>query len=134
MSPGSPYTRKLLAYVRYRRIAYKFIQGNTSTDGLLPYAAPDFPILPPPKLGLAPTCWFRDPVTRALEPMTDSTPIIRRLENSIAARHVLPTSPAMACLDAILEDFADEWITKAVMHFRVRVTCVYMFFGIVRVV
>ena len=42
----------------------------------------------------------------------DSTPMILALEEQIAVRRVVPAAPAVAFVAALLEDFADEWMTK----------------------
>ena len=48
----------------------------------------------------------------------DSTPIIRRLEEEYPGRSVIPSDPAAAFLDYLLEDYGDEWLTKAMFHYR----------------
>ena len=48
----------------------------------------------------------------------DSTPIIRRLEAEVLGRSVIPHDPALAFIDYLLEDYADEWLTKAMFHYR----------------
>jgi glutathione S-transferase len=47
----------------------------------------------------------------------DSTPIIRRLEEQYTGRSVLPDDPALAFIDYLIEDFADEWCTKYMFHY-----------------
>jgi glutathione S-transferase len=54
----------------------------------------------------------------APEAAVDSTPLIRRLEGMYAARAVIPPDPVVAFLDALLEDYGDEWLTKALFHYR----------------
>jgi len=106
-APGSPYTRKMTAVLRYRRIPYRYLAGN----------AADNAGMPKPKVELLPTFYLPD-ANGILEAVTDSTPLIRRFEQELAGRNVLPTDPVLALIDAVLEDFADEWVTKAMFHYR----------------
>ncbi|HBP14871.1 MAG TPA: glutathione S-transferase, partial [Gammaproteobacteria bacterium] len=53
-----------------------------------------------------------------LEAVVDSTPIIRRLESEIPGRSVIPEDPVIRFLDYLLEDYGDEWLTKAMFHYR----------------
>ncbi len=105
--PGSPYTRKMVALLRYRHIPYRLLIGN-ATDGT---------DLPKPKVPLLPTFYLPD-ATGTLQAVTDSTPLIRRFEEAFAGRSVIPEDPALAFLDALLEDYGDEWLTKAMFHYR----------------
>ena len=108
-APGSPYTRKMLALLRYRRIPYRFLQGLFAGDADQG--------LPQPKVALLPTFYF-PAESGQLEAVVDSTPIIRRLEAMALGRSVLPPDPALAFIDALLEDYGDEWLTKAMFHYR----------------
>ena len=105
-SPGSPYTRKMLALLRYRRIPYRFLQGVQDAEGL-----------PKPKVGLIPIFYFADAAGEVTAEV-DSTPIIRRLEEEYPGRSVIPADPAAAFLNYLLEDYGDEWLTKAMFHYR----------------
>ncbi|CAN5237766.1 glutathione S-transferase family protein [soil metagenome] len=111
-APGSPYTRKMLAVLRYRRIAYRLLPPSGSALGVTPLDG-----LPQAKVALLPTFYLPDE-TGALQAVTDSTPLIRRLEREHPGRSVIPTDPALAFLDELIEDYADEWLTKAMFHYR----------------
>jgi glutathione S-transferase len=106
-APGSPYTRKMLALMRYRHIPYRYLVG-THADTLG---------FPKPAVELLPTFYLPD-AAGDIQAVTDSTPLIRRLEKEVFERSVIPKDPALAFLDALLEDFADEWVTKAMFHYR----------------
>jgi glutathione S-transferase len=106
-APGSPYSRKLRAVLRYRRIPFAWInQGSPESRGL-----------PQPRVQLLPQLILRaadgTPTAR-----TDSTPLIRELEQLYPGRSVIPPDRALAFIDAVLEDYADEWLTKAMFHYR----------------
>jgi glutathione S-transferase len=103
-APGSPYSRKLRAVLRYRRIPYAWVQMGS----------PEARALPRARVELLPQLVFPG----AREALTDSSPLIRRLESEFFARSVIPDDPALAFLDALLEDYADEWLTKAMFHYR----------------
>ena len=107
---ASPYTQKMIALLRYRHIPYAITWGD-------PSATLDALGLEKPRPTFMPTFLLADDTgqTRAV---CDSTPIIRRLEESYTGRSVLPTNPALAFIDYLLEDFADEWCTKYMFHYR----------------
>jgi glutathione S-transferase len=98
----------MLAVLRYRRIPYRFLARAWQ-------AAPGG--LPEPKVQLMPT-FYLPGRNGALEAVVDSSPIIRRLEADYADRGVVPEDPALAFLDELIEDYADEWLTKAMFHYR----------------
>ncbi len=103
--PGSPYSRKMRAVLRYRRIPHAWVMHGSPESRRLPQAR--VPLLPQLIFPAA-----------ADEAVIDSTPLIRRLEAMYAGRSVIPPDPAIAFLDALLEDYADEWLTKAMFHYR----------------
>ena len=106
-APGSPYTRKMLALMRYRHIPYRYMVGD----------AADKAGMPKPAVELLPTFYFPDG-SGALVAVTDSTPLLRRLEGEVPGRAARPRSAVLAFVDSLLEDFADEWVTKAMFHYR----------------
>ncbi len=103
-APGSPYSRKLRAVMRYRRIPHVWVQGGS----------PAARELPRPRVELLPQLIFPG----SKEALTDSSPLIRRLEREFTGRSVIPDDPALAFLDVLLEDYADEWLTKPMFHYR----------------
>lgn len=104
-APGSPYSRKMRALLRYRRLPFRWIVRGSAADRGIPKVP----------VGLIPVLVL--PGTPA-EAMIDSTFQLRRLEALTTERSVLPPDPALAFLDALLEDFGDEWLTKAMFHYR----------------
>lgn len=105
---GSPYTRKMLALLRYRRIPHAIHWASHRNP---PAGYPE------PAVKLLPTFYF--PKSEGgLEAVVDSTPIIRRLEASHQGRSTLPVDPVLAFLNYLIEDYADEWLTKCMFHFR----------------
>ena len=106
---GSPYTQKMVALLRYRRVPYAVTWGN-------PGEFCDAAGVDKPKPIFMPTFLFEENGETFAE--CDSTPIIRRLENMFSGRSVLPADPALAFVDYLIEDFADEWGTKYMFHYR----------------
>lgn len=107
-APGSPYTRKMIALLRYRHVPHSVIWGGHQNP------PPGFPT---PKVKLLPTFFF--PTSSGdLEPVVDSTPIIRRLDAEYAGRAALPRDRVLSFINDLIEDYADEWLTKAMFHFR----------------
>ncbi|MEM7327668.1 MAG: glutathione S-transferase family protein [Pseudomonadota bacterium] len=107
-APGSPYTRKMLGVLRYRRLPYSVYWGDTKIPQGYPQSKPR----------LLPTFYFPDGENGALEAVTDSTPLIRRIEQEHVGRSVIPGDPVLNFLNSLIEDYADEWLTKAMFHFR----------------
>src|SRR5210317_1846644 len=99
----------MVALLRYRRVpcAIDWGQPDQAWDGLGGEK---------PKPIFMPTFFFAE--EGGLKAATDSTPIIRRLEEMYPGRSVLPEDPALAFIDYLIEDFADEWCTKYMFHYR----------------
>lgn len=106
-APASPYTRKMQALLRYRQIPYRYLIGNRA----------ELLDMPKPRVELLPTFYLPNS-SGALEAVTDSTPLIRRLESAFPERSVRSPQPALAFLDSLLEDFADEWVSRIMFHYR----------------
>jgi len=108
--PASPYTRKMLAYLRFRNIPYSYISGDTKSY-LLKH---DLEIPKPP---LLPVVIMQDELGER-RVACDSSPIIRNLEKSFPIREAIPQNKIVALLNSLLEDYGDEWITKYMFHYR----------------
>jgi len=104
---GSPYSRKMRAVLRFRRIPYRWVLRDSAWDDL-----------PEPPVRLIPAVSLADASGAYPDAMVDSSPQIVRLEALVAGRSIVPRDPAVAFLDALLEDYADEWVTKAMYHYR----------------
>ena len=110
-APGSPYTRKLLAVLRYRHIPHRMLWGS---HGFISSGHED---LPEPKVRLLPTVYLPDE-TGKVQAEVDTTPLIRRFEREYDGRSVIPSDPVLGFLNYLIEDYADEWLTKPMFHYR----------------
>jgi glutathione S-transferase len=101
---GSPYSMKLRAVMRYRRLPHIWTV-------LFPAMSERrFSVRPL----LLPILCFPDGSEHV-----DSTPICEELERSFpGSRSVYPDDPAARFASLLIEDFADEWLTKAMFHYR----------------
>jgi len=99
---GSPYSMKMRALLRYRRITHVWSHGATAQAAQAKLGAPVIPVLEYPDGTLA----------------YDSTPLVYDLEQRHEGRSVIPPDPATAFIAHLLEDFADEWLTKAMFGYR----------------
>ena len=104
-SNGSPYSIKLRAILRYRRLPFiwelRTERNRAEFAGVRP---PVIPVLQYPEDGS-----FH----------ADTTPIARALEaRHPGERSIVPDDPGHAFLCHLIEDLADEWLTKAMFHYR----------------
>ena len=106
-APGSPYTRKMLAALRYRRLPYTVIWKNPR----------EIDSLPKPRPVLLPT-FYLPGADGEIEAAVDSTPLIARFDDAEPARRIRPSHPALRFLDDLIEDYGDEWLTKPMFHYR----------------
>lgn len=102
---GSPYSMKMRALLRYRRLPLIWVQDFR--DGLEVAREQG---LPP----VVPVIRFPDGSFH-----NDSTPMVHELERRHPGeRSVRPTDPGQAFLAGLVEDFADEWLTKIMFLYR----------------
>ena len=113
-APGSPYTRKMLGVMRFRHIPYRLERQSRVMD-----AGEDKhrKTRVQAKVPLLPTYYFKDDNGEEIA-VTDSSPLIRRFEKEYEGRSIIPNDPALAFIDRLLEDYGDEWLTKAMFHYR----------------
>lgn len=104
---GSPYSIKMRAVLRYRRIPFEWVLRSSRWDDL-----------PPPPVALLPALSIPAADGTYPDAMIDSSPLIMRLESLVPDRSLVPTDPVVAFLDDLLEDYGDEWVTKQMFHYR----------------
>jgi glutathione S-transferase len=100
----SPYSVKVRSYLRFKKAPFEWLQRTQARqEEFTRYA----------KLPLIPV--LVDAEDNALQ---DSTPIIETLERDMPEPSIIPAEPALAFVSALLEDYADEWLNKAMFHYR----------------
>ncbi len=118
---GSPYTRKMRAVLRYRHIPFRWVLRGSRWDDLPEVPVQIIPVIAFPDAGGPDSDGGDSDGNRrgpGTEVMVDSSPQIMRLETEYSGRSVVPTDPALAFIDTLIEDYADEWFTKAMYHYR----------------
>jgi len=103
-SEMSPYSVKVRSYFRFKSIPHAWIPRNADTDEDYRKVA---------KLPIVPT--VETPEGAGIQ---DSTPIIEQLETKFPQPSIHPSSPELAFLSALVEEFGDEWGNKLMFHHR----------------
>ncbi len=100
---GSPYSMKMRALLRYRRIPH--MVAGRMTEWAKAFQQVRVPVMPVLEY---PDGTFSN----------DSTPLILDLEHRLTGRSVIPEREVDAFLAALIEDLADEWLSKAMYAYR----------------
>ena len=99
----SYYTGKLETYLRYKGIDYTMASPFARAKEILPHTG----AIQVPMVERDDGRW-----------MSDSTPIIAHLEKEYPGRPVMPANPVVRFIALFIEDYADEWLWRAAMHYR----------------
>ncbi|MGB1158804.1 MAG: glutathione S-transferase N-terminal domain-containing protein [Porticoccaceae bacterium] len=100
---GSPYSIKMRSLMRYRQIPFQF--KSRRIDWEYPYQQV--------KVKVIPILEYPDGKLQ-----NDSTVLIYSLEQSHTERSVIPQLEADAFLALLIEDMADEWLSKSMYAYR----------------
>ncbi|MFS8184681.1 glutathione S-transferase N-terminal domain-containing protein [Pseudovibrio denitrificans] len=101
---GSPYSMKVRAAFRAKRIPHAW--------KLCAPMGPNSPVKHV-KVPVIPVVKFPDETW-----MNDSTPLLLHLEAKGEGRSLLPDDPLLRFACYLIEDMADEWLVKAMFHYR----------------
>ncbi len=99
----SYYTGKLEAYLRYKGISYEMMSPYARAKEILPHTG----AIQVPMVHLDDGRW-----------MSDTTPIIQYFDGEQSGPSVYPDDPVVRFIGLLIEDYADEWLWRAAMHYR----------------
>ena len=104
---ASPYSVKMRALMRYRRLPFAWVMRTPEIHSELAHLKPQLiPVLQLPDSG---------------EYLLDSTfQALALEERHPGIRSIIPDDPAQEFLCHLIEDMADEWVTKMMFHYRWR--------------
>ncbi len=103
---ASPYSAKVRAILRYRRLPFDWVVRTPTAQAEIAHVKPQ----------LMPVIRYPDGDYR-----TDSTPIALDLEvRHPGVRSIVPDDSGQAFLSHLIEDMADEWVTKILFLLRFR--------------
>lgn len=100
----SPYSVKVRSYMRYKNIPFEWLPRTEGRQEEFARFA---------KLPLIPLLVDAEDIA-----LQDSTPIIETLEARYPDPSIHPPQPALGFVSALIEDYADEWLNKAMFHYR----------------
>ena len=102
---GSPYSMKMRAILRYRRIPFVWVNRDRKVNEEIAQVKPAvIPVLQYPEDGSY---------------HVDSTPMAYELEKRHpSGRSIIPEDPGLAFLSHLIEDMVDEWVTKMMFFYR----------------
>ncbi|MEM8921261.1 MAG: glutathione S-transferase family protein, partial [Pseudomonadota bacterium] len=100
----SAYSSKLRSYLRYKGVDHEWTPRTAASEADLSAAArfKTLPVL----------------VTSSGHAVHDTTPMMEALEADQPEPSAVPETQAAAMIAAVLEDYADLWLSKAVMQYR----------------
>ncbi len=100
----SPYSLKVRSYLSYKSVPFSFVSRNVANEEeftkLSRSAA--MPLLVSPEGAVS----------------QDSSFILRMVEANKPTPYATPKDPRCQFLSEVLEDYADEWLNKAMFHYR----------------
>ena len=100
----SPYSLKVRAFLRYKNVDFEWVARSAETEAEFTSLA---------ALPTVPLLVGADGATSQ-----DSTAMLAEFEATNPEPAAIPDDPACAALALLLEDYADEWLNKAMFHQR----------------
>jgi glutathione S-transferase len=101
---SSGYSTKLRSYLRYKNVAFDWRARTAANEAELQTLSrfPTLPVL----------------VTASGVAVHDTTQMMEALELDTPEPSATPADPALGFLNAVFEEYADSWLSKAVYHYR----------------